>query len=297
MKKYIKAINNASGLSLKTKENYIQRLRLWVEGTKKTILTILKKPDVYIQWLKDTKSEPQTQKSYLVGILAIFKHTPGLKEKFPEESKKWFEAFSTLDRAIDDRYKTNEPTDKQKEGYVPFKEIEKKRDTLKEGTKERLLLAMYTYIPPLRNDYNAVYIYNSTPSGEIGHPNYIALDKGLMVIREHKTVNKVGVYENVLPKPLLHEIIKSLETSPRDWLFSDKDNEPYSSGTFNKWVNRVLLRLFGKPLTISLIRHVYINDIDFNSLRITEKEKIAKLMCHKIGTQDKYRLFFDTKNN
>ena len=45
--------------------------------------------------------------------------------------------------------------------------------------------------------------------------------------------------------------------------------------TYTKWCNRVLERLFGRALTVSLIRHAYINTLDFNKLTIKEKEEIA----------------------
>lgn len=292
-----KAILAAENLSDKSKDLYLQRMRLWTEGTEKPITIILKNPQIYIQWLKENKPEPQTQKAYLVGILALFKHTKNLKERFPDQYQVWNDTFNTLNKEIEERYKTNEPTERQQDAYIPFKDIEKKRDLLKEGSKERLLLAMYTYIPPLRNDFHAVYLYPTNPpqsqSTSQTHPNYLTLDTFTLTLKEHKTVKTVGIYQHTLPKDLQKEIQASLETQPRDWLFANKKNEPYSAGTFNKWVNRTLEKLFGKPLTISLIRHVYVNDIDFNHLSVAEKERIAKLMCHRMGQQDRYRLFFE----
>jgi hypothetical protein len=41
-----------------------------------------------------------------------------------------------------------------------------------------------------------------------------------------------------------------------------------------------------------MIRHAYINSLDFNKLTVAEKENIAKDMAHTIGTQDRYRLIF-----
>jgi len=54
-----------------------------------------------------------------------------------------------------------------------------------------------------------------------------------------------------------------------------------------------LKKLFNKPLTISLIRHSYINSLDFNKLSVIEKENIAKDMAHTVNTQDRYRLIFN----
>ena len=71
-----------------------------------------------------------------------------------------------------------------------------------------------------------------------------------------------------------------------------RSGEPMLKNTYTKWCNRVLERLFGRALTVSLIRHAYINTLDFNKLTIKEKEEIAADMTHSAGMQDKYRLIF-----
>jgi hypothetical protein len=76
-------------------------------------------------------------------------------------------------------------------------------------------------------------------------------------------------------------------------LFMDREKKPYKENSYNRWVNRTLQKLFNKPLTISLIRHSYINSLDFNKMTIVQKEMIAKDMAHTVNTQDRYRLIFN----
>lgn len=284
-----------ANLSSITKRTYLERLKFFIESTKKDLKDIILHPEESIEWIEKHSTSLQTQKSYLSAILAVFKHTPSLKETEKDIYYKWYLAFKKVHDQIDSKYKMNEPSLKQKEGYVPYKDIVEKRDELKKGSKERLLLAMYTYLRPLRSDFNKVYIYEK-PQKIYSYDNYIVLtETPELVLREFKTAKKKleNIYQKELPKNLIEEIQQSLEKHPREWLFVDRTGEPYKSDSFTKWVNRTLKSLFGKPLTISLIRHSYINHLDFNKLTIQEKEEIAKDMAHTADTQDRYRLIFN----
>ena len=289
--KSLLCITNAD-LSPITKKTYIDRLRFFSESTKVELYEIVCHPAKYIQWIKAHSKSLQTQKSYISCILALFKHTPSLKETEKKHYHEWYSEFKKIHDQIEDRYKLNEPSLKQKEAYVPYKEIIAKRDTLAKGSKERLLLALYTYLPPLRSDFNKVYIYSKAQK-TYEHDNYILLfdTPPVLVLNEFKT-KKTDTYVKILPDDLIKEINESLKQYPREWLFIDRSKNPYNSGSFTKWINRTLKSLFGKALTISLIRHSFINNLDFNKLTVKEKEEIAKDMAHTVDTQDRYRLIF-----
>ena len=280
-------------LSSVTKRTYLERLRYMIQEIKTDLYDILTHPKIYLEWIHQHSSSLQTQKSYISAILAVFKHTPDMKKNEQKYYYEWYQGFKQVHEEIDKRYKTNEPSDKQKDAYVSFEEIIKKRNELKKGSKERLLLALYTYLPPLRSDFNEVYIYIKAPE-KIEHDNYIMLyNTPLLVLNEYKTVRKKDIFQKELPEELVTEIKESLKEDPREWLFMDRNEQPYRVNSYNRWVNRTLKKLFNKPLTISLIRHSYINSLDFNKLSVIEKENIAKDMAHTVNTQDRYRLIFN----
>lgn len=282
-------------LSEITKKTYLERLKFLLQNTKADLYDIISHPAKYIEWIKNHSASLQTQKSYISAILAVFKHTPHLKDKEKMHYYQWYYEFKKIHNIIDNRYKQNEPSQKQKDAYVPFSEIVAKRDTLTKGSKDRLLLSLYTYLPPLRSDFNRVYIY-TTPAEKYEEDNYILLfenDNSYLVLNEYKTKKNNDKYEKKLPEDLIAEIRASLEKQPRNWLFIDRSGEAYNSGSFTKWANRTLKILFKKALTISLIRHSFINNLDFNKLTVDAKEKIAKDMAHHITTQDRYRLIFN----
>jgi hypothetical protein len=275
-----------------TKKVYLERLKVIIQDTEKDIYEILSNPTIYIDWIKNRSKSLQTQKSYISAILALFKHTPGLKEKEKKNYYDWYSEFSSIHKQIEAKYKLNEPTKKQREAYVSYENIVKKRNEMDSGSKEKLLLSVYTYLPPLRSDFNCIYIYKEKPT-EFKHNNYILLyDKPTLVLNEYKTVKKNDILRKELPEEFVKEIKLSIKKNPREWLFVDRENKPYLVNSFNKWANRTLKKIFGKPLTISLIRHSYINSLDFNKLTVSQKENIAKDMAHTVNTQDRYRLIF-----
>lgn len=279
-------------ISNTTKRVYLERLKVIIQDTEKDIYEILSNPTFYIDWIKKRSKSLQTQKSYISAILALFKHTSGLKEKEKKNYYDWYSEFSSIHKQIEAKYKLNEPTKKQREAYVSYENIVKKRDEMVSGSKEKLLLSVYTYLPPLRSDFNCIYIYKEKPT-EFKHHNYILLyDKPTLVLNEYKTVKKNDILRKELPEEFVKEIKLSIKKNPREWLFVDRENKPYLVNSFNKWANRTLKKIFGKPLTISLIRHSYINSLDFNKLTVSQKENIAKDMAHTVNTQDRYRLIF-----
>lgn len=293
---FLQAISDAP-LSDVSRRVYLERWKVILQHFEVDVFTILTQPKKYIQWIRSTYDSLATQKSYISAILAVFRHNQGLKTQRKAAYEQWYAAFKEIHEKIDEKYRKNEPSEKQMAGYVPYDEIVKKRDTLEKGTDERLLLAFYTYIPPLRCDFNAVRIYEDEKLPSSPEKNYINLNtkqnKAQMVLQEFKTAQKMDKYDKELPESLVEEIKESLFKNPRDYLFQDRDGKPYRASSYNKWANRILFRLFDKHLTISLIRHSYINSLDFNKLTVEEKENIAKDMTHTVGTQDRYRLIFD----
>jgi hypothetical protein len=281
-------------LSAISKRVYLERWKVLLQEIKRDIYHILTHPDEYIPWFQQRFQSKATLKSYFSAVMAVFRHNPGLRDQEKESRTKWFEAFTKVNDEIEERYRNNEPTEKQKEVYVPFSDIVKARDTLESGSDERLLLSFYTYLPPLRCDFNRVRIYRATVPLNNMENNYIVLQPSAsyLVLQEFKTQKHFSDYKKELPDDLVKELRKNLEKHPRDYLFTDRSGNPYLAKSYIQWANRVFAKALGKRMTISMVRHSFINSLDFNKLTIAEKEQIAKDMAHSVGTQDRYRLIF-----
>jgi integrase len=279
------AIISKADISEQSKKVYLDRVKTLTTKLKKPLYWILKNPKQSIEFIFKISESENTRKSYISAILAIYKHNSALKNAsgFSEPHKIWVDKFNILEESIQERYKENKPSEKQLEGYVPYEEIVKKRDELPNIDTNKLLLGMYTYIKPLRADFNAVAL--AVPADQ----NYIDISNKKLVLQEYKTKKNYNKLEIKLPDELLKLINDSLKESPRDFLFVDRTGKPYSANSFIKWANRRFLGLFKKPLTITLIRHSYISSLDQNKLSTKEKEKIALEMGHTKNLQDLYR--------
>jgi hypothetical protein len=292
------AIEDNKDLSEVTKKNYRERLAILCKRAgDKPLIEIVLQPTKYAPLFRRWHPPATSHKVSFTAILALFRYNPDLKEKNASAHEKWTAAFRDVDTKINERYETNKPTNKQIEGYVPFDEIIAKRDSLPQGHIHRLLLGMYTHIPPMRCEYARVAIYKDRlPS----HPdeNYILITSGgkkaRLIIRHFKTRKFHDAMDKELPTPLVKDLSKSLEDEPRYWLFFDEKNQvPYTPVKFTQWTISVFKKLFDKPLTVSLIRHSFVNTIDMSKISIKEKKEIAEAMAHTVETQDRYRLLFD----
>lgn len=276
-----------------TKQNYVERVRQLEKILAKPMFTIIKDAAASIKQIQEFYKVNTSLKSYLSVILSIFRHVPGLKEQLPKQFEAWSEAFKAADKSVEDRYKQNAPTKRQEEGYLPWEEIVAMRKELQRGSQERLLVAMYTLIYPLRADFNKVRLYTTVPKDH--DANYIHMRKTgcKMFLNEYKTFAKHGTFEKELPAALCEEIHDSLTAEPRDYLFVNRKGKPYeNSKAYIKFANHTFNTIFERPLTISLLRHSFISSLDFNVMTVAEKEAIAGEMLHTTRLQDQYRLIF-----
>ena len=293
------AIAANEDLSDISKKNYVAKVRALSSRAGKSINYIITHPDVYIPLIKEWYPNPTSHKAHYSTILSLFRYNPEFKAKNNAHFEKWTNSFRGADDEVSKRYELNQPSAKQIAGYVPYSEIIKARDELPVGHMHRLLLGCYTYIRPLRCEYGRLAIYKRHVPAESVEPNYVLLkgaDDATLIISKFKTQKHHDSFRIELPEPLVKDLLASLEELPRDWLFQNVNGDPFGSSQFSKWASIVFEKIFKRPLTVSLIRHSFINELDFNSMSIVDKKEIASAMGHTVAMQDKYRLLFKDKD-
>ena len=298
--KLLQGIADTDALSIKSKSSYTELVKAIQNRADEPIEAVVINPKKYIPLFKKWYEKPTTLKSQFTTILTLFKYNKTYKENHMSVYNNWLEAFTAAKTIVDNRYETNKPTERQEKGYVPYETIIKARDSLPVGHIHRLLLGMYTYLKPMRCEYARVAIYkNNAPPKSECEQNYIVINNtsAKMIIQFFKTRKHHEAFDIKLPKELYVDLKKSLEETPRDWLFVNSNGEPYTSNLYTKWTMRVFQSIFKRSMTVALIRHAYINTIDFNTLSIKDKKEIATSMGHTIETQDRYRLLFDDKKS
>lgn len=162
------------------------------------------------------------------------------------------------------------------------------RDALPDGSINKLLIGFYTYLPPVRADYYATQIL---PFGTIPNsPNHIFHDSehSHVVITDFKTSALYTKITNDLPSELHRQLVLSLQLHPRTYLFVNKNGEPFTRNGFTQWAITRLFEIFKKGLTLTMLRHIYISSLDFNSPP-SELIEIGKKMGHAITQQMLYK--------
>ena len=120
----------------------------------------------------------------------------------------------------------------------------------------KLLMAMYTINPPLRNDYYNVIIVTDYYSNVDDTNNYIDLNKKILNIYSNKSKK---FKQTVLSDELIDIINESLIIFPRKLLFTKKNGENFSSPASLSVCLLNLLKSFikDKDFSFNTFRHVY----------------------------------------
>lgn len=236
--------------------------------------------------------------TFYTAVLAILNHCREYTSNIPtiqlnDLKKQWRELLKTNLKPYEERRLNSLPTELQlqKGGtFLKYEDIVKKRDELPFGSIERLLLAFYTYIPPVRADYYATEIvtFKQTPT----QPNYIrrvSPDISYVVLNEFKTQSTFKQIKNKLPTELNNELIESLRIKPRKYLFVNQIGHPFTRNAFVLWSGRLLSRLFKTDFPLTTIRHLFINDIKLDKKTTKEIIELSSKMGHDITTHLKYR--------
>ena len=233
--------------------------------------------------------------SYLSSVLALFKHAPQHISDIPDifiYHRIWIGIVNDNQSDIITRREQNKPTELQlmREGSkLTLQDIINKRDEDGINIIHKLLLAMYTLIPPVRVDYYATQFIkeNEIPDTE----NYIILKNGEaeLVIGNYKTSKKWGkIVHSKLPDTLYKIIIQSLEEYPREYLF-ERNGNPFTRNGFSKWSSSVLNKLFGVDLTLTIVRHIYLTHQDLSKMTVQQRKQLGAAMGHSIELQATYQ--------
>jgi len=304
----IEAIQKAEHLSEETRRVYSSKLGIIAKaaGNQPLLRVLSHYPNKVIQYITRSYTEIASQKTMLVSIMAVYRLL-GIKVKAKTSYDVYLAFFDKLDALLRDRSKTNLPSKRQAAGFITQAELQLVRKKLPVGSKERLLLSFYGgCIPPVRNDLHSAFIHMLKCKEDEARnavmtsitPNCILLPydtrkEGALILREFKTQDRANpkLYNRRLGLELSDEIRASLQQHPRDYLFTEaRSIRPYTHGGFQQYASRTLKALFGKPCTLTLLRHSYISHmLAYGQLSIKDKEELARDMCHSVETQAQYQ--------
>jgi hypothetical protein len=270
-----------------------------------TMLTpwLLKQPMKMMRGLRecsDIKATNTNHHMFISAVVAYIQHV--MKDDTLLDI--WKEIMYENSKPLKERYLTGKPTELQaNKANITWAEILLVRDKL-ELSSTKLLLSIYTMIAPERGgDYYSCFMLHEDYEDEYPEKkkgNYLRmrhLEPWELYLNDYKTKKNYGTIKIILPNELSDLIAEYYATeaeSVSDYLFENEKGEPFTRGTFSTWACRRLTEAFGRPMTLTTIRHAYISQMDFNK-PIAELNVVAGSMGHTVESQRKYKWDGDEK--
>lgn len=286
-----------TSLAPSSQKQYVKKLTQWTEQTQQTVEELIEHSDEAMEGLGRMESIKHTSTNhhmYISAVVAYLSHIyPTLEKSNAAHGKErlthWKEIQKENSEPMTEHYGKNEPTENQKEKVMAFEEIVRIRETLESGSFERLLLCFYTMMEPLRADYYATEIVKAEEDSKEENVLIRTPTETRLVVRDFKTKKRHTTIENKLPTALHNELTKSLERYPRSYVFVMEDKRsPFTRKLFSNWSCRTLTRVLSHPMTLTVLRHLYISEQVKKETPLAELKEMAKKMGHTRAMQRAY---------
>lgn len=228
----------------------------------------------------------------IAAIVSLLKE-PAVDKDTEKVIQRYSDALSLASRELNDIEDEQEMTERQKEAYLPWPEILKIYEKLKQHAEPLwkikpeyitgdifeilqyyVLLSCYVLIPPRRAlDYAVFKIRNfeTTPESK---DNYMIEVRGrpYFVFNTYKNAKRLGSQKFEIPLELKKIINKWKTLNLSDFLLMNSKKKPIHATRINKMLGDIFKRNIGA----SLLRHSYLThnfgNVDLNNLEQTAQQ-------------------------
>jgi integrase len=237
-------------------------------------LDFFKKHTEILQFIKEHMKNKQTQKTLLSALLIL----TGLSE-YREDMLKFA-------KEVNDTYKTQKMTDKQKEYRISFDEVKEKVNKVMLSLKAHRTMAGYqqflaaafssgVYAPPRRSEFANIRTKNIDTTLD----NFLYKNK--IIFNNYKTAKKYGQQTYIISPEVMPILKQYLKLNKTDFLFPKKDGEASMS---NVDYNRLLGKVFGPFISVDALRSIYLSEKYKDVPSMEDMEATAKEMGHSVTT-------------
>lgn len=280
---------NLSAGSVRTYSSILKNLAKQMKMELDTPGAVVKNYKAILEHLKDTPA--RLRKTRLASLVVfVGKH---------DGAEKALDAFRELmmgdGKQADDEAKEQKMSEKQKENWMDWEAVLEKYEALKKEVapllkRENLdkkqyarvqlfvLLSLMVLIPPRRSlDWTAFKLREVDKEKD----NYLALvkRKPTLVFNTYKTSAKTGQQKEEIPREL-YRILKQWEVlNPHPWLLM---NYSQSGGITPTQLVQLLYGFFGKNVSTSMLRKIYLTDKYRAIPALKELEDTAEKMGHSL---------------
>ncbi len=177
---------------------------------------------------------------------------------------------------------SQEPTESQEDKYVSWDNILQFRDQYYDemAPVQRLLMALYTLVPPVRLDYTPMKIVSRKPTKlEDGMNYYVRSKSPYFLFHSYKTHFTHGDKIMKVPKKLQEEINKAVPET-QTYLLQDEEGKPWSEPRLSQNVTRIFKQFHDLNTGVAMLRHSYATKFHKGQLPLTSIKKTADAMLH-----------------
>lgn len=251
-----------------------------------------KDADENIAFIKKIYPKENTFITYVSSFASV---TGVLGVSFKKSYQKYSDVSSRDRRDKDVVDNDNIMTESEKEKMIPYKELKNLYKHPDLTDRERALISIYTMIPPRRNQFSQFLTLKKSEDELVDGLNYLIVDDKnnpqKIIMKKYKTFKQYGIFEFSLAKTnKLNEVLKKYITSADlkdgDLLFPNKKGSIQKN--ISAEITKAFLRASGKPITVNIIRHIFISKFLEKRRTIEEKNNLARLMGHSRNVQESY---------
>ena len=134
-------------------------------------------------------------------------------------------------------------------------------------------------IPPRRSlDYSEMKIRNFDTKTD----NYYKANK--FYFNQYKTFKTYGLQILDVPKDLNNVLKKWIKINTNDYMIYSSNGHKISCPQ----ITRILNKVFGKKISTSMLRHIYLTNVYKDVPQINKMENLANEMGHSVSTAMEY---------
>ena len=134
-------------------------------------------------------------------------------------------------------------------------------------------------MPPRRSlDFSEMKIRNYDAKTD----NYYKGNK--FFFNKYKTVKTYGIQSLEIPKELNNVLKKWIKINENDYMVYSSNNNKISCPQ----ITRILNKVFGKKISTSMLRHIYLTNVYKDVPQLTKMEILADEMGHSVSTAMEY---------
>ena len=301
-------IDQVAAFTHTTKKGYRGTLNTFVKkifecDPEKDIANCFNNHEETIKNIKTAKSDRTNELYVSLGRfyslpISLAKYIPEFEERFTRAAHKAYK--KELDLFIE---RTDvKQIEKHDDFIIDWKEVLRSREWWREEAEETgsisslrgyTIMSLYTYTPPLRNDYGCVMLISKEPTDK--KRNYYWAEKGAFYLNHFKTMKKYPDEPPIMFSPTLKKIVNNWikKSGAKVWLFSKNTSDPYAgcighnnAGSFASIVKKVASRYVQQqgqpPVSINVLRKSKVTSLKGKTEE--HRQKVARLMRHSLKT-------------